>query len=396
MDALRQDLSFALRSLRRTPGFSLAVLGTLGIGIGALTAVFTIARSVLVKPLPYHAPGEIVQIWSRPGMSPHGPTSSANYIDLRDQARSFQSISAEDFAWFNVTSDDARPERLYGALVDPAFFSAIGVEPKPGRAFTAEDKSARAHVVIISHGVWLDRFGGDQRAVGRDIRLNGETYRVIGVMPAGFDFPAALIGNRVDLWTPLQWQPADIQRGLRRLGITARLAPRTSLLQAQRDVHDISARLAAAYPQINKGVTIRLVPLQEELVGSSERTLLLLLGAVVLVLLIACANVGNLTLARAQSRHREIQLRAALGASRARLVRQLLTESVLLTLVGGMLGVLIAVWATTAIVAIGPEGLPRVQDIGVDAAVFAFALAISMSSAVLFGLVPAFQTARRP
>ncbi len=394
MDTLRQDLSFALRSLRRTPGFTVAALATLAIGIGALTAMFSVVRSVLLEPLPYADPGRIVQIWSGTGNRAHGPTSSANYIDLRDQSKAFRSIAAEDFAWFNLTGDGAPADRRYGAVVAPAFFAAIGVQPTVGRSFTADDQRADPHVAVISHGLWQERFGGEQRAVGSIVRMNGDAYRVIGVMPAGFDFPSALIGEHVDLWTPLVWTPAEVQRGLRRLGITARLEPGVSIEQAQRDASAIAARLAAAFPAENKNVAFRVVPLQEEIVGSSQHLLLVLFGAVAMVLLIACANVANLTLARAQNRQKEIHLRAALGAGRTRIVRQLFTESIVLAAGGGVVGVLVAVWLTAAIVALGPEGLPRVGEISVDTPVLIFALGASTFAAVLFGLIPAIRMAR--
>jgi putative ABC transport system permease protein len=395
MDTLRQDISYAIRSLRRSSRFTAAVVLTLTIGIGALTAVFSVVNAVLLEPLPFRSPSRIVQIWSGPAERTHGPTSPANFLDLRAEARSFEAISAEDFSWFNLASDGAaQAERLFAAHVSPSFFSAVGVDPAIGRGFVEADEQPSPRIVVLSHGVWQRRFGGDARIVGRSLRMNGEHYEIVGVMPRGFDFPGPLISQRIDLWVPLGWAPGQASRGMREVGITARLRDGVSLGQAQAEVDGIAARLAAAYPQENAETSIRLMELQEEIVGSSRRVLSVLFGAVAFVLLVACANVANLSLARAQRREREVNIRSALGARPGRIARQFLTESMVLALVGGSLGVVFATWLTDALVTLAPAGLPRVSEIEVDARVLGFAGAASILTSLVFGIVPAL-TARR-
>ena len=390
MESLRQDLVYAARSLRRTPGFTTIAILTLAIGIGGLTAIFAVVNTVLWRPLPYGQPERIVQIWSGRDNQAHGPTAPANFLDLRAQSRSFTAIAAEDFGWYNLAPDETgQAERLYAAKVSPSFFAALGVPPQLGRSFRTDEESPDARVAILSNAVWQQRYGRDPRIVGRMITMNDESFLVVGVMPPGFDFPSSLIGNTIDLWLPLAWKPNEVYRGLRELGITARLRDGVTLAQAQQELSTIAARLAADYPRDNAGVRIRLVPLFEEIVGSTGRVLYTLFGAVALVLLIACSNVANLSLARAQQRQRELSVRVALGAGRRRLAQQLLTESVVLALVGGSLGVLIAVWSTSAFVSLGAGGLPRIQEIAVNGPALLFALGVSVVSALLFGAVPA-------
>jgi len=394
MDSLLHDLSYAFRSLRRAPGYTAAVVATLAIGIGPLTAVFCVVHSVLVKPLPFEESDRLVQIWTGSNEQPHGPTASSNFVDLGTMSHSFASISAEDFGWFNLTGDAPRPERLFGAVVSGSFFSTVGMRPMFGRALTEDDERAGAHVAVISNGLWRQRYGGEARVIGRDVSMNGEAYRIVGIMPPGFDFPSTLIADHVDLWVPVHWTPETLSRGIRRLGITARLARGVTLAQAQADLNVVSSTLSSRFPSELTRMSMRLVPLQEELVGSSRRLLLVLSGAVAMILLIACANVSNLALARAQTRDREMQVRAALGAGRGRILRQLLTENLVLALAGGTLGLLAATWLTAAIGAAQPRGLPRVNDIGVDTSVFICALLASAGASILFGLAPAFEVNR--
>ena len=391
MDSLRQDVVYAARSLRRDPGFTTIVVLTLTVGIGALTAIFSVVNGVLLQPLPFDSPDRIVQVWSGPQRTAHGPTSPANFVDWRTASRSFDAVAAEDFAWYDLTSDSAgiTPERRFAALVSPAFFRVVGVQPAIGRGFTPDEERADARVAVLGHSLWQQRFSGNPAVVGRSMMMNGERYEVIGVMPEGFDFPSALIGTTVDLWVPLAWTPDNLNRGLREVGITARLAPGVTVARAQSETDAIARQLASAFPAENEGVAMRLVPLHDEMVGGVRRVLLVLLGAVGLVLLIACANVANLLLTRAQSRQKEITLRAALGAGRARIVRQLLTEALLLAFIGGLFGTIAAAWLTDALVALGPEGLPRLREIDVDATVLFFALGTTALSGIVFGLVPA-------
>jgi putative ABC transport system permease protein len=394
MDSLVQDLAYAFRSLRRSPGYAAAVIATLAIGIGPLTAVFGVVHSVLINPLPFKEPDRLVQIWTGSAEQPHGPTAPANFIDLQKMNRSFVEVAAEDFGWFNLTDGTGQPERLYGAIVSPSFFPMILAHPFVGRGFTEDDQRSPIGVAVISHRVWQQRYGGDPKMLGRAVTMNDEAYRIVGVMPAELDFLSLLIGERVDVWTPTRWTPATLSRGVRRLGITARLKPGVTLAQAQADLAMISAALAAQYPLELGRMSMRLFPLQEELVGSSRRLLLILFGAVSLILLIACANVSNLALARAQSREREIHIRAALGAGRGRLLRQLLSENLVLALTGGVIGLIAAAWITAALVASAPRKLPRVDEIGVDSWVFLCALAAALASSFLFGLAPALQVHR--
>lgn len=388
LDELGQDLRFALRVLRRNRGYTAAVVLTLAVGLGALSAGFTVFSAVLLEPLPLRAPDRVVQIWSGTGPNVHGPTSAANFLDLRDAARSFDTMAAEDFAWFNLGGDAAAPpERLMGNLVTSGFFSAVGAQPALGRAFSTDDVGAR--VVVLSDRIWRQRFDGDVTIVGRAVQLNGEPYTVAGIMPAGFDFPGPLVRQRIDLWTPLTWGPGQAERGMRELGITARIKDDVAFEQAQRDLDAVAHRLASDHPRENTDLAIRAVPLLEEMVGPSRRMLRVLLGAVAMVLLIACSNVANLTLARGSARGQELQLRTALGAGRSRVARQLLTESVLLAAAGGVLGLLGAVWLTRALVALEPEGLPRLQEIGVDGRVLVFSLVMSVFAGLCFGALPA-------
>ncbi|HEY7566132.1 MAG TPA: ABC transporter permease [Gemmatimonadaceae bacterium] len=390
---LLQDLRLSLRVLPRNRGYSGAVILTLTVGLGALSAVFTVFNSVLLQPLPFHAPERVVQIWSGTGANVHGPISSANFLDLRAGARSFAAIAAEDFAWVNLAGEGgAAPERLMANLVTSGFFEAVGARPALGNTFASDAVGA----VVLSDRVWRQRFSADRSVIGRSILLNGEAYTVTGVMPAGFDFPGPLIGQRIDLWTPLAWTPGQVQRGIRELGITARLKDGVTLTQAQQDLDVLARRLAADYPDVNAGMAIRAVPLLDEIVGSSRRMLRVLLGAVALVLLIACSNVANLTLARGAARQQEVRLRSALGASRSRVARQLLTESVLLAVIGGAVGLFGAYWLTRILVALGPDGLPRLQEISTSWRVFAFTMLMSVVAGLLFGAMPAVAASRPP
>ena len=388
-----QDLRLSLRVLPRNRGYSIAVILTLTVGLGALGAVFTVFNSVLLQPLPFHAPERVVQIWSGTGSKVHGPISSANFLDVRAAARSFDVMAAEDFAWLNLAGEGgAPPERLMANLVTSGFFEAVGARAALGNTFASDAVGA----VVLSDRVWRQHFSGDRSIIGRSIRLNGEAYTVTGVMPADFDFPSSLIGQRIDLWTPLSWTPAQVQRGIRELGVTARLKEGVTLAQAQQDLDVVARRLAADYPSVNAEIAIRAVPLLDEIVGSSRKMLRVLLGAVALVLLIACSNVANLTLARSAARQQEVRLRSALGASRSRVARQLLTESVLLATIGGAVGLLGAYWLTRFLVALGPDGLPRLQEIGTSWRVLAFTMLAAIVSGLLFGAMPAVSASRPP
>ena len=391
MDTLRQDLSAAVRSLLRSPGFTAVVVFTLAVAIGPLTAIFSVVDVVLLRRLPFDHPERIVQIWTGEGAAPHGPVSSADFLDWRAASRSFDAIAAEDFAWVNLTSqgDNARPERLRAAKVSVDLFSVLGTRPQLGTGFAPDDGRVGAHAILLSYHLWTRRFAGDRRIVGRDIVLDGERWRVAGVMPADFTFPGPLVNESIDLWQPLTWSPAEVQRGMRRYGATARLRDDVTLAQAQREMDAIAARLAASYPNENAKSRIRLVPLHEELAGGARHALLLLLGAVALVLVVACANVANLMMARARRREHETSIRVALGAGRRRLVGQLLTESLVLSAAAASLGLLGAVWLTSLYATLVPESSRG--NIGIDGRVLGFVGGIAVLTALAFGLAPAWR-----
>ena len=390
MDTLRQDLVAAIRSLRRSPAFSAVVVLTLAIAIGPLTAIFSIVDAVLLRPLPFEKPERVVQIWAGEGPAPHGPTSSANFVDWRTLSRSFDAIAAEDFAWYNLTSDGeaARPERLRGAVVSPSFFRVLGVRPLLGRGFTADEERPDAHVAVLSHALWMRRFAGDRHVIGREIVLDGARWQIIGVMAPGFTFPGPLVQEDIALWTPLSWSSNELQRGMRRYGATARLRADVTLAQAQRDVDRVAASLATSYPKDNANTRIRLVPIRDELSSGAERALLILLGAVALLLLVACANAANLMLARAGTRQHEMSIRAALGAGRGRIVRQLLTETLILAAVAAALGMLAATWIAALYGALMPSAYP---DVTVDGRVLAFVLGTTLFTGLAFGSAPAWR-----
>jgi predicted permease len=384
------DLRFAVRMLLKSPGFTIIAVVTLALGIGANTAIFSVVDAVLLRPLPYPKSGQLFQLTeTRPGF---GEMSVAypNYLDWRSAQHSFEDLSVYRRDDFNLT-ENSEPETLHGAFVTASYFKVMGLAPKLGRVFSErEDRAGGANVVVLSEALWRRAFGGDPQIIGRIVTLNWISYEVIGVMPAALVNPA-----NVDVYAPFGYyasRPYLNQRGSHPgLYGLARLKAGVSLAQAEAEFRVICNGFALRYPDSNAGNGVKFTPLLESAVGEYRETLWLLLGAVGFVLLITCANLANLLLARAAGRRQEIAVRTALGASRGRIMAQLLAESGLLALLGGGLGLLLAVWGVDAIVALSPQGIPRFQQVRVDGLVLAFAAAISLGTGLLFGFFPAWK-----
>jgi putative ABC transport system permease protein len=387
------DLRYAFRQLTKSPGFAAVTILTLALSIGACTAIFSVVNAVLLRPLDYPDPARLVVI--RETQLPEFPefsVSPPNYLDWEKQTKSFENLAAYSGSRINLTGD-GEPQQLIGVKATARYFDVYGIKPALGRTFLPEeDAPGKNHVVVLSYPFWHRVFGGAADVVGRPIQLNGEPYTVVGIAPLGFG-----IASKVDAWMPMAFDPketANDNRGAHYLNVAGRLRPGVTVAQAEAELKVLAAQLATQYPDSNKGWGIFMMPLQDYSVRDVRTVLYTLLGAVGCVLLIACANIANLLLARATARHREISIRAALGASRARLVRQLLTESVLLALCGGLAGMLLARWGLDALLALAPANLPRVTDIHLDAGVLVFSLALSVITGLVFGIAPAWLAAR--
>jgi putative ABC transport system permease protein len=386
MDSLLHDIRFGLRSLKSAPATTAIALLALALGIGANTAIFSVVNGVLLTPLPYPQPERLVILSSSNPKAgfPRFSLSPPDFDDFHRQSRSFEGLAAMSMGSVNLTGR-GEPEVLDQGRVSADFFPLLRLRPLLGRIFRPdEDTPANRHVALLSHGLWQRRFGADPKAVGQSLLLDGESYTVVGVAPPGFDFP-----RKRDIWVPLADEPAKTNRGAHFFSSVGRLRPGVSVGQAQTEMSGIAARLAKQYPDSNDGWGILVLPLQQVAVEKIRPALLVLLWVVAAVLLIACLNVANLLLARLASRGREIAVRTALGAGRGRLIRQLLTESVLLSLLGGALGLLLAYWGTKALVALNPAAIPRAEAIGLDSRVLVFTLALSVAAGLFFGLFPA-------
>ena len=394
MDSLFKDIRYALRGLLKRPGFTVIALVALALGIGANTAIFSLVNAVVLRPLPFPEPDQLVWVYGniRNGGN-RASVSPLDFLDYRSQNKTFEQFAASGTQPMpkNLTGS-GEPERLMASAVTGNYFDTFKVSPALGRGFSLEnEKTGQDQVTVLSHAFWQKRFGGDPEILNKTIVLDSKPYQVIGVMPAGLSLPQA-----ADLWVPMTFDvdPDMKQRKAHFLRPIGRLKPGVTLLQAQTDTDSIAAQLAEQFPDSNTGWNLRLLSLREQLVGGTRTTLFVLFGAVGFVLLIACANVANLLLVRAAARQKEIAMRSALGASRMRIVRQMLTESLLLSIIGGALGALLAVWGVQLLVSLSADSLPPTVNVNIDTTVLLFTLLISLVTGVLFGLVPAFRTAK--
>src|ERR1041384_5121424 len=391
MGNLWLDLRYGLRTLLKSPGFTLIALAALALGIGANTAIFSTVNAVLLRPLAYPESERLVVL---EGVNPSKGITDSNmsvpdFADWQSQTKAFEQIAGFVTGGALLTSGD-EPERLRIASVTDGFFPLIRVGALKGRTLQTEDaQEGHEPTVVLSYGLWQRRFGGDQNVVGSHMTLGGKSTTVVGVMPPGFDYP-----YESELWSAFPIEPAQERRDNRYLNVIARLKPGATIEQARAELDAINQHLAQDYAETNTGWSVKVTNLRESMVGSMRASLLVLLGAVAFVLLIACAHVANLLLARATARQREIAVRTALGASRLRIVRQLLTESVMLAVVGGALGLLLSVWLTDLLIALSPANSPRFNEIKPDARVFAFTLVITIITGLIFGLAPALRASR--
>ncbi|HKG90587.1 MAG TPA: ABC transporter permease, partial [Gemmatimonadaceae bacterium] len=392
MDSLLRDLKFTLRTLSRAPAFTAAVAITLALGIGANAAIYSVINGVLLKPLPYAEPERLVMVWGNHTTIGRETASWPDFADWRGGTTAFEQLAGSGNIALNLGSDTGEPERVRGNRVTSNWLQTFGARPLMGRGFTTADEVWGSHrVVVLSYGLWQRRFGSNPQIVGQAITMNGLPYTVVGVAQPGFRFP-----ETAELWVPLSFDPSRPPPGRRAdfLTVVGRLKPGATVERAQAELSAIMKRLVAEYPQSNTGWSAEVVSLHDQVVGGVKRALLVFAGAVGLVLLIACANVANLMLARAAAREREIAVRASLGAGRGRIARQLLTESVILSLIGGGLGLLMAVWGVSALRALRPGNLPRLDEIGVDGGVLAFTAAISVLTGMVAGLAPLLRLTR--
>ena len=403
MESLFKDIRYGLRGLLKRPGFTIVALITLALGIGANTAIFSVVNAVVLRPLPYAQPEQLLTLWETMPGSDRRAVAPGNFEDWRTQNKTFQELAATFYANFNLTSD-GEPERIDGATITSNLMTMLGAKAQLGRTFLADDDDHQdRHVVLVSDGLWKRRFGSDPNVIGRAITIDEIPHTVVGVMASGFRYP-----SRSELWVlgrnrsavPLslvaQFPKNDWthERDAHFISVIGRIKPGVTVSQAQSDIAGITSRLELEFPKTNAGLGSNVVPLHTQVVGDVRQILFILLGAVGFVLLIACTNVANLMLARATQRDREIAIRTAVGASRLRLIRQLLTESLLLSVAGGVAGLIVSIWAVDLFIKLSPGDIPRLAEASVDMRLLGFTLLVSLLTGVGFGLLPAFQATR--
>jgi putative ABC transport system permease protein len=394
MPSLTKDIRYAIRSLAKHRGFTMIAVLTIALGVGANTAIFSVVNGVLLNPLPFPESQQLISLNETSKEVPVMQVSYPNYLDWRAQQTTLENLAARLPAG-GVLTGGGDPERITGRLVTASFFPTLGVKPQVGRFFNEEeDRPGGNRVIVLSQRLWQRRFAGNSEVIGKPIQLNGESWTVVGVMPGNFDYYGVANGNN-DYFIPLGQISAQqymTNRSTHPVQVTARMKPGVSLEQVQNEFQAIAARLATQYPDTNAGNSITARTFLDDYVGDLRRSLLTVFGAVGLLLLIACGNVANLLLARASGRRREIAIRLAMGASRWRIMRQLLTESLLLALSGGVLGLLIATWGVSLLLKLGSDALSRTEEIGLDLRVLLFTLFVTVATGVIFGLAPALQT----
>ena len=394
LEEVWQDLGYGARLLLNSPGFTAVAVVTLALGIGANSAIFSVINALLLRQLLYRDPGKLVQVWETDVKRGDNAVSASypNFADWRDQNHVFEQIAAYSGGGFILTGT-ADPERIQGAIVSPSFFPMLGIKPMVGRVFLPEeDHPNKVFSAVISERLWRRRFNSDPHIIGKTVGIGDKSFTVIGVVAGVTDLIE--LPNDTELWIPISFGIALNTRRGHYLNVMARLKPGVTREQAQANMDSIAGALAAQYPDANKDHGLRLVPLQEQIVGDFKLALMVLLGAVAIVLLIASANVANMLLARAGGRRKEIAIRIALGAGRFRLIRQLITESLLLSIFGGAIGLLLALYGVYLLVTFGPADLPRAKEIAVDGSVLGFTFAVSLLTGVIFGLAPALQASR--
>jgi predicted permease len=405
LESLLQDIRFGLRMLRKSPGFTAVVVLTLALGIGATTAIFTVVNTVLIRPLPFKNPSSLAMLWENVPFCTRCPFSAPDFTFLQRSQNSFESMGIFQNRELDV-SDNGRPERVMAARVSASIFPILGIEPLFGRTFTSEEDTSGSNVVLLSYRLWQRRYAMDKGIIGRSIEIDRQPYTVVGVMPLGFTFPIAPVvagilssSHPAELWIPMGFTRAELEGwgNMYNSDVIARLEPGTTIAQADSEAELLSNRLTALYPPaVMKALDVARIklavyPYQQEVAGPVREPLLVLMAAVGLVLLISCTNVATLLLSRAAARQREIAVRGALGATRARVVRQLLTEGLLLAAVGGTFGLMLARWGMRSLLSLAPPDIPLPQQVSMDVAVVVFVGGISILTALLFGLAPALQ-----